>query len=80
MYRHDYFDISNIYANIPTKRIASIIHPVLKHHNTQQNTIKEIINITNTILAHNYFNFNKDCYHQEGLAMGAPSSAVVAEI
>jgi hypothetical protein len=75
------FDISNMYTNIPTQRITSIIQILLKHHNTQQNTVKVIINITNTVLSCNYFKFNKDCYQQEeGLEMGAPSSAILAEI
>jgi hypothetical protein len=68
-------------TNIPTKRISSIIQTLLKHHNTQQNRIKEIINITSTVLSHSYFKFNLDCYQQEeGLAVGAPSSAALAEI
>jgi hypothetical protein len=47
----------------------------LKHINI--NCIKPI----STILSHNYYKFNNDCYQQEdGLAMGAPSSAVLPEI
>jgi hypothetical protein len=44
-------------------------------------THEEIINITNIILSHNYFKFNKDCYEQEELlAAGAPCSAILAEL
>jgi hypothetical protein len=65
-----------MYTDIPTKRIVNIIQTPLKYQNTQQSIIKEIINIT-----HYDFRFNNDYYRQgEGLAMGAPSSAVLAEI
>lgn len=41
-------------------------------------TIKEIANITNTTLSHDYFEFNNDFYQQqEGLAMVAPSSTIL---
>jgi vacuolar-type H+-ATPase subunit D/Vma8 len=74
------FGIPNIYTNIPIKRIVTIIQTLLKHHNTQQSTIKEIVNITNNILSHNYFEFNNDCYQQEeGLAMRVSSSAILVE-
>jgi hypothetical protein len=75
------FDISNMYTSIPTNNIINIVRTILKHQNTQQNTINEIINIINTILSHNYFQFDNAYYRQdEGLAMGAPSSAILAEI
>jgi hypothetical protein len=68
-------------TSIPTNDIISLVRTILKHHNTQQKTINEIINITNTILLHNYFQFDNTYYRQEeGLAMGSPSSAILAEI
>jgi hypothetical protein len=70
-----------MYTNIPTKGVTTIIQTILNNQNTQQNTIKEIENITHTILSQNYFKFNNDYYKQEeGLAMGAPSSTILAEI
>jgi hypothetical protein len=75
------FDISNMYTNIPTNDMINIVRAALKHHNIRQKISDEIINITNTILSHNYFQFSNTCYRQEeGLAMGAPSSAILAEI
>jgi hypothetical protein len=42
---------------------------------------KEIIDILGIILEQNYFEFNKQFYKQnEGLAMGAPTSAILADI
>jgi hypothetical protein len=66
-----------MYTNIPTKRVTTI----LNNQKTQPNTIKEINNITHTVLSQKFFEFNNDYYKQEaGLAMGAPSSAVLSEI
>jgi hypothetical protein len=43
--------------------------------------LKEIMDILEIILEQNYFEFNKQFYKQtEGLAMGAPTSAILAEI
>jgi hypothetical protein len=70
-----------MYTNIPTNDIISLVRTILKHHNIQQKTTNEIINITNTILLYNYFQFENTYYQQEeGLAMGAPSWAILAEI
>jgi hypothetical protein len=45
------------------------------------NTWKEIIYIMRIIMRQNYFQFDQQYYEQtEGLAMGAPISAVPAEI
>jgi hypothetical protein len=70
-----------MFTNILTKGIVSIIQTILKDQNIQQNKIKQMINIINIILWHNYLNFNNDGYQQEeGIAMCAPFSAILSEI
>jgi hypothetical protein len=68
-----------MYTNISTNDIISLVRTVLKHHNTQHKTTNEVINITNNILLH-YFQFVNTYYRQEGLEMGVPSPAILAEI
>jgi hypothetical protein len=44
-------------------------------------TKQEILNITRLITEQNYFKFNnRTCTQNNGLAMGAPTSAIFAEI
>jgi hypothetical protein len=71
--------LSEFEFNIPTRRATTITHTILKNQNSQQNIIRETENITYTILSQNYFQFNNYYRHEEGLAMGAPSSAILAE-
>jgi hypothetical protein len=44
------FDISNMYTNIPTKRVTNIINTILNNQNAQPNTIDGIENITHRII------------------------------
>jgi hypothetical protein len=42
---------------------------------------EEIINILNSMMEQNYFRLNQQYYKQtEGLARGAPASAILAEV
>jgi hypothetical protein len=67
-----------MYTNIPTKETTIIIQSMLENQNMKENVIK---NIMHTVLSQNYFQFNKQYYKQAGgLAMGAPSSALLAKI
>jgi len=73
-------DISNMYTNVPTKELISIIKSVCKHHNIEDTKTREIITITNPIITHNYFSFKDKTYVQNnGLAMGAPTSSILSE-
>jgi hypothetical protein len=75
------FDITNMYTNIPTKKIMPIISQICKLHNTPKEVKKEITKIVNTVLKQNYFNFDNHTFKQiDGLAMGAPTSALFSEI
>jgi hypothetical protein len=74
------FDIENMYTNIPKTEVVNIIKNVIENNSGTINQ-KEIIDILKIILEQNYFEFNKQFYKQtEGLAMGAPTSAILAEI
>jgi hypothetical protein len=70
-----------MYTNIPTLRVIEIIQQILNNTTEQLSTKIEIQNMTHTVLDQNFFIFNNEYYKQEtGLAMGAPSSAILAEI
>jgi hypothetical protein len=73
------FDIKNMYTNIPKSDTLNIIKNIT---NRNQNTINqnELLETLKIIMEQNYFQFNQQYYKQtEGLAMGAPTSAILAE-
>lgn len=75
------FDINNMYTNIPIKNTIDIIQKTLLIKNENKNFIKELTCVINTILSQNYFKYNNNIYQQnDGLAMGAPTSAIISEI
>jgi hypothetical protein len=75
------FDITNMYTNIPTQNLTAIINKIGQDNQVDNNILNDIIKLTNTIMNQNYFQFTKENYVQtEGLAMGAPTSAILSEI
>jgi hypothetical protein len=75
------FDIENMYSNIPTNNLINIIKYMRIEQQIQTSISNEIINLTRTIIEQNYFMFQDQCYvKHRGLAMGAPSSALLSEI
>jgi ribosomal protein S25 len=75
------FDITNMYTNIPQTELIQVINNALQNNSVHKEQKQEIITLTNTILNQNYFQHNDQQYKQtEGLAMGAPASAMLAEI
>jgi hypothetical protein len=76
------FDIANMYTNIPTTELTTIIKEILKtNYQISEGYKNELLSLTNCILELNYIQFNKQFYQQtNGLAMGAPTSAIFAEI
>jgi hypothetical protein len=70
-----------MYTNIPRKDIINIINNILDNNvEIQSNIRKDIIYILKTMMEQNYFQFDQKYYKQmEGLAMGAPTSAILAE-
>jgi hypothetical protein len=75
------FDIKNMYSNIPTEDISKLIIDVAMKNYIHNDVTQGIEQLTNLVIEQNYFKMNSKYYHQsEGLAMGAPSSALLAEI
>jgi hypothetical protein len=75
------FDIADMYSNIPTKDLINIIEQSRDQHELQHNIRTEILNLSNTLIQQNYFQYQDLTYIQkEGLAMGAPSSSLLSEI
>jgi hypothetical protein len=62
-------------------RIKKLIIDIAERNHLHTDVIQEIEQLTNLIIQQNYFEMDSKFYHQsEGLAMGAPSSALLAEI
>jgi hypothetical protein len=70
-----------MYTNIPRTETTNIIHNILKtNQNINDNNQKEIIYTLDTIMEQRYFQFQQKYFKQtEILAMGAPTSAILAE-
>jgi hypothetical protein len=74
-------DISNLYTNIPVAETQTILADILKQTLTDTQTQRELPGWYDKITKQNYFTFNGNTMIQkEGLAMGAPSSGLIAEI
>jgi hypothetical protein len=74
------FDIENMYPNIPTDELIPIIESMSHNNQLDANTTHDLMMITSTILEQNYFAFHDNyCSQITGLAMGAPSSAILSE-
>jgi hypothetical protein len=73
-------DISNLYTNIPVKETKESIANNLDNNNIEPQAKHELINWYDTITNQNYFSNNGKIHIQkEGLAMGAPTSGIIAE-
>jgi hypothetical protein len=73
--------IKNMYTNIPIKDLVNIIQRSLTRNNLPDEYKQEIITLTKVILDQNYFLYNNELYSQnKGLAMGALTSSIMAEI
>jgi hypothetical protein len=70
-----------MYTNIPLYELINIIQMTLTYNNIPEEQKNEIIILVKVILDQNYFQYNDELYSQnEGLAMGAPTSSILAEI
>jgi hypothetical protein len=76
------FDIKNMYTNILTNELKYIITNISNNdHYTSKEEKEELLYILDMILKQNYLQFNNQFYKQnEGLTMGAPTSATLTEI
>jgi hypothetical protein len=73
-------DITNLYTNIPIAETQNILSNTLKQNSLDPHTQRELLSWYNTITKQNYFMNNGNILIQEdGLAMGAPSSGLIAE-
>jgi hypothetical protein len=70
-----------MYSNIRTDELVKTINELCIEQTLDEETTNELIKITHTIIEQNYFEFQNRCYIQnKGLAMGAPTSAILSEI
>lgn len=75
------FDITNMCADIPTRKLTTKIQNSLKTNLLDEQVITEILMLHDIIVNQNYFVRNKALFAQtDGLAMGFPPSAVLSEI
>jgi len=72
-------DVTNLYTNIPVKETQDIIANALEKNQIEPQTRKELLNWYDTITKQNYFSNNgKILIQQDGLAMGVPTSGIIA--
>jgi hypothetical protein len=75
------FDITNMYTNIPTHDLMTIIKEICQNNQIDINVQEDIMKLTKTITDQNYFQFKNENYIQtEGLAMGVPTLVILSEI
>ena len=73
-------DITNLYTNIPVTETQTIFADILKQNLVDPQTHNTLIRWYETNTQQKYFTYNKNILIQkEGLAMGAPSSSLIAE-
>jgi hypothetical protein len=71
-----------MYTNIPVHEVRNITDGIInKNYRITQATKNEIKNLLKVITEQNYIEHNRKWYKQnDGLAMGAPTSAILAEV
>jgi hypothetical protein len=70
-----------MYSNIPQKELIQAIDKALQNNNVRTEQKRDVILLINTILKQNCIQHNNLQHKQEkGLSMGAPTSALFAEI
>jgi hypothetical protein len=74
-------DIKDLYVNLPVQGILQTTKFWLSKHNNTNTTIEETLQLLETILKQNYFQYNNQLFRPEkGIAMGSPISSTIAEI
>jgi hypothetical protein len=74
-------DITNLYPSIPVSETKTIVRDILKQELANPKAQQEILQWYDVITRQNHFTHNKNIViQQDGLAMGAPSSGIIAEI
>jgi hypothetical protein len=73
-------DITNLHSNIPVKETKTMLSKVLTHNSIPPKTKKELLKWYDVFTRQNYSaHKGKVIFQQDGLAMGAPSSGLIAE-
>ena len=74
-------DITNMYSNIPVEETRTILENTLTQNLVESHTKQELLGWYDIITKQNYFlHKDKTLFQKDGLAMGAPSSGVIAEM
>jgi hypothetical protein len=74
-------DLTNMYSNIPTNELMTILENICENNNVERGTACDIMKIAQVLIKQNYFQYQDTTYVQtEGLAMGAPTSSIFSEI
>jgi hypothetical protein len=74
-------DIKDLYVNLPKQGIIQSTIFWLDRNNINKKTKKQIIQLLNTIIEQNYFQYNNQYFRpKNGIAMGSPISGTLAEI
>jgi hypothetical protein len=74
-------DIANMYTNIPTGELITIIDKACQNNYIENNLKHDIFKLAKTIIEQNCFQFGGRTYIlSEGLAMGAPTSSIFSEL
>jgi hypothetical protein len=73
------FDIENMYTNIPKSYVININNILKTISEIVKTNQKEIMHILKTVMEQNYFKFEQYYKQMEGLAMDAPTSAILAK-
>jgi hypothetical protein len=75
------FDISNMCSNVPTAKLPQIISLICDQLHTTKRFKRDIIKLVRTVIKQNYFQFQNQIFrHNEGLAVGAPSSSILSQV
>ena len=74
-----YFDIKDLYVNIPIDETLNIVKTKLLQNNIQ--ITYQMLSLLKVILSQNYLMFQqKICQPLQGISMGSPISSLIAEI
>jgi len=74
-------DITNLYSNIPAKEAKTIFASILTHKLISPQSQQELLRWFDIITKQNYFTHeNQIVLQHDGIAMGDPSSCLIAEI
>jgi hypothetical protein len=70
-----------MYPNIPSNKLIRTMEEMSYQYQLDNKITKELVKITRTVIEQNNFTSQNQNYFQNtGLAMGAPSSAVLSEV